>query len=190
MVGRLNPANGEIRLVKIPTPDADPYGFDIDSKGVVWVALTGTYKIARIDPTTMEVREFPVPDQKSRIRRLTVTSDDMIWYLNYSLGKLGRLNPATGETKEWQSPSGQDTQPYSIIAINDVIWYNESRRRPDALVRFDPKTERFQSWAFPSGVGALRNLRATADGNLLVHQTATNRIGLVTINRSTTPSSR
>ena len=99
-------------------------------------------------------------------------------------------NPATGETKEWQSPSGQDTQPYSIIAINDIIWYNESRRRPDALVRFDPKTERFQSWAFPSGVGALRNLRATADGNLLVHQTATNRIGLVTINRSTTPSSR
>jgi len=138
----------------------------------------------------MEVREYPVPDQKSRIRRLTVTSDDMIWYLNYSLGRLGRLNPATGETKEWQSPSGQDTQPYSIIAINDIIWYNESRRRPDALVRFDPKTEQFQSWAFPSGVGALRNLRATADGNLLVHQTAVNKIGLVTINRSTTPSSR
>jgi hypothetical protein len=44
--------------------------------------------------------------------------------------------------------------------------------------------------AFPSGVGTLRNLRATADGNLLVHQTSINRIGLVTINRSTTTSSR
>jgi virginiamycin B lyase len=190
MVGRLNPANGEIKLVKIPTPEADPYGLDIDSKGVPWVALTGTYKIARIDPVTMAVREYPVPDEKSRIRRLTVTSDDMIWYLNYSLGRLGRLNPATGETKEWQSPSGQDTQPYSIVAIDDIIWYNESRRRPDALVRFDPKTERFQSWAFPSGVGTLRNLRATADGNLLVHQTSVNRIGLVTINRATTTSSQ
>lgn len=190
MVGRLNPATGEIKLVSIPTPDADPYGLAIDSKGVPWVALTGTYKIARIDPVTMAVREYPVPDQKSRIRRTAVTSDDMVWYVNYSLGRLGRLNPATGEVKEWQAPSGEDTQPYAIVAVNDIIWFNESRRRPDALVRFDPKTERFQSWAFPSGVGTLRNLRATADGNLLVHQTSVNRIGLVTINRSTTTSSR
>ena len=114
----------------------------------------------------------------------------MVWYANAALGRLGRLNPKTGEIKEWPSPSGADTQPYAITVVNDIIWYNESRRRPDALVRFDPKTERFQSWAFPSGVGALRNLRATADGNLLVHQTSVNRIGLVTINRSATPSSR
>ena len=65
----------------------------------------------------------------------------------------------------------------AITVVNDIIWYNESRRRPDALVRFDPKTERFQSWAIPSGVGTLRHMRATADGNLLIHQTSTNRIG-------------
>jgi hypothetical protein len=33
-------------------------------------------------------------------------------------------------------------------------------------------------------------MRATSDGNLLIHQTSTNRIGLVTINRATTTSSR
>lgn len=190
MVGRLNPANGEIKLAKVPTPDADPYGMDIDSKGVPWVAYTGSYKVASVDPVTMAIREYPVPNEKSRIRRLAITSDDMIWYVNFSLGTLGRLNPRTGEVKEWPSPSGQDTQPYAIAVVNDIIWYNESRRRPDALVRFDPKTERFQSWAIPSGVGTLRHMRATADGNLLIHQTSTNRIGLVTINRSTTTSSR
>jgi virginiamycin B lyase len=75
--------------------------------------------------------------------------------------------------------------------VNDIVWYNESRRRPDALVRFDPKTEKFQSWAVPSGVGTIRNLRPTADGkNLLIHQTSTNRVGLVTIGGATTTSSK
>ena len=107
-----------------------------------------------------------------------------MWYLNSSLGKLGRLDPETGATKEWPSPSGSDSYPYAIAIVDDIIWYNESLRRPDALVRFDPKTERFQSWAIPSGVGQLRHMRATRDGNLLIHQTSTNRIGLVTIGKA------
>jgi len=51
--------------------------------------------------------------------------------------------------------------------------------RPDPLVRFDPATERFQSWAIPSGdfyAGILRHMRPTKDGDLLIHQSATNRI--------------
>ena len=109
--------------------------------------------------------------------------------MNFSLGTLGRLNPRTGEGENGRRRAAR-IHSHAITVVNDIIWYNESRRRPDALVRFDPKTERFQSWAIPSGVGTLRHMRATADGNLLIHQTSTNRIGLVTINRSTTTSSR
>jgi hypothetical protein len=54
-------------------------------------------------------------------------------------------------------------------------------QRPDALVRFDPKTERFQRWAIPSGVGIIRHMRETPDGNLVIHQSSTNTIGLVTM---------
>ena len=53
--------------------------------------------------------------------------------------------------------------------------------RPDALVRFDPTAERFQSWAIPSGVGIVRNVWVTEEGDLLIHQTSSNRIGLVKI---------
>jgi virginiamycin B lyase len=53
--------------------------------------------------------------------------------------------------------------------------------RPDALVRFDPATERFQSWAIPSGIGIIRNGWVTRDGDLLIHQSSSNRIGRVTI---------
>ena len=70
--------------------------------------------------------------------------------------------------------------------IDDIIWYNESSQRPDALVRFDPKTEKFQSWAIPSGVGIIRHMRKTPDGNLAIHQTSTNRIGLAIIGKAAT----
>ena len=43
------------------------------------------------------------------------------------------------------------------MVIDDVIWYNESGMRPDALVRFDPATETFQSWVVHFGVGIIRN---------------------------------
>jgi virginiamycin B lyase len=66
-----------------------------------------------------------------------------------------------------------------------MVWYCESGQRPDALVRFDPKTEKFQSWAISSGnvyAGIVRHMRPTRDGNLLIHQSSTNRIILVTVN--------
>jgi virginiamycin B lyase len=54
-------------------------------------------------------------------------------------------------------------------------------------VRFDIKTETFQSWPIKSGnvyAGILRNARITKQGTLLIHQTATNRIIEVTPERS------
>jgi virginiamycin B lyase len=60
---------------------------------------------------------------------------------------------------------------------------NESGKRPDALVRFDPATETFQSWPIPSGgvyAGIIRHMRPTRAGDLLIHQSSTNRIILAT----------
>lgn len=178
MLGRLDPATGE--LTEIET-EPRPYGIKVDREGTVWVAYNGTNKLGALDPETMEVRYYDVPDERSRIRRLDVASDGAIWYGNSTMGRLGRLDPKTGEIKEWPSPSGPTSHPYALAIIDDVIWYNESGMRPDALVRFDPKTEEFQSWEIPSGYGIVRNMWVTRDGNLLIHQTSSNRIGLVKI---------
>jgi virginiamycin B lyase len=108
----------------------------------------------------------------------------MIWYVNSSQGRLGRFDPQTGEIKEWPSPSGPKSHPYALAVVDGIVWYNESGVRPDALVRFDPATETFQSWPVPSGgvyAGIIRHMRPTADGNLLIHQSSTNRIILVTL---------
>jgi virginiamycin B lyase len=115
----------------------------------------------------------------------------MVWFVNSSQGRIGRLNPKTGEVKEWPSPSGPRSSPYAMEVVDDVVWYNESGQRPDTLVRFDPKTEKFQSWIIPSGVGIVRHMRKTPDGNLAIHQSSSNRIGLAIIGKpGAVPSSR
>jgi len=178
MLGRLSPETGEVTEIQT---EARPYGMQVGPDGTIWIAYNGTNKIGALDPESMAVRYYEVPDAASRVRRLGLTSDGMVWYGNATRGRIGRLNPETGEVREWPSPSGPDAQPYALAVVDDVIWYNESGMRPDTLVRFDPATEQFQSWIIPSGIGIIRNMWITRAGNLLIHQSSSNRVGLVEI---------
>lgn len=178
MLGRLDPVTGEMDEIQT---ESRPYGIKVGRNGTVYIAYNGTNKIGAMDPETMEVRYFTIAEPQSRIRRLDLAGDGGIWYVNSTMGRIGYLDPSTGDYKEWDSPSGPSSHPYALSVIDGVVWYNESGMRPDALVRFDPATETFQSWAIPSGVGIVRNSWVTQDGNLLIHQSSTNKIGLVII---------
>lgn len=183
MIGRLDPATGDIKLVNAPIDNAKPYGIKIDADGVPWVSCNGAPCLLKVDPGTVAVSEVKLTLPGTTVRRLDIADDGMIWYVNSGRGRLGRYNPKTGESKEWDSPSGPKSHPYAIAVVNGIVWYNESGVRPDMLVRFDPQTEKFQSWPIPSGnvyAGIVRHMRPTRDGNLLIHQTSTNRIMLVT----------
>jgi len=184
MIGRLDPATGAVRLVEAPRPGSRPYGVKIDADGTPWVACNGANCLIRVDPATMDLTEVELPHADTHVRRLDIAADGMIWYVNSGRGRLGRYDPATGAIREWPSPSGPKSHPYAIAVLDGIVWYNESGVRPDPLVRFDPATETFQSWPIPSGgiyAGIIRHMRPTRDGDLLIHQSATNRIIRVSI---------
>ncbi len=48
--------------------------------------------------------------------------------------------------------------------------------RPNTLVRFDPQTEKFQTWTIPSGGHVIRNMQATANGNLVLAESGINKV--------------
>ena len=191
MLGRLEPESGDVWLTDMPTERTRPYGLRRDSQGLLWIAYRGAYKIARLDPATREITEFETPNHgrydglPHYIRRLAIDSRDNVWYVDSGRGEVGRFDPASGSFEQWPSPSGPDSHPYAIHVVDDVVWYNESDMRPDALVRFDPATETFQSWAVPSGIGIIRNMESTSAGELVIHQSSTNTIGLVRIGNET-----
>jgi virginiamycin B lyase len=181
VVGRLDPKTGRIRTVKSPTPRSNPYGMVITSKGVPVFDEFGSNKIGEIDPRTLAIKEHVLPDPGTRPRRIAITSDDTIWYTDYALGYLGRLDLKTGQVKQWPSPSGGRSQPYAITALNDVIWYVESNTKPNMLVRFDPKSETFQTFRIPSGGGVVRNMTPTREGGLALAESGVNKVALATV---------
>jgi virginiamycin B lyase len=181
MVGRLDPRSGEVKLVTMPTPKAQPYGMVFNSQGVLFFDEFGSAKLASIDAKTMAITEYPLPDPGSRPRRIAVTSDDLVWYGDYARGRLGKLDPKTGKVTEYLSPGGPRSQPYGMAVLNDIVWYNESGVTPNTLVRFDPKTEKFQTWAIPSGGGVVRHMMPTRDGKLALATSGVNGIALVEI---------
>lgn len=182
-VGRLDPTTGEIKLLTPPTEKSRPYGMAVNSKGTVFYVAFGTNKVVSIDPKTLGFREYILPDPASRPRRIAITSDDIVWYADFSRGYLGRLDVASGQVSEWLSPSGPKSEPYGMSAINDVIWYSESGTKPNTVVRFDPKTASFQSWAIPGGGDIVRNTSVTPDGNFVLANSLTNEVSLVTISK-------
>ena len=181
-VGRFDPKTGEIKLVQPPTAKSRPYGMAVNSKNVVFFLEFGANKIATID-NNMKITEYALPDSGARPRRIAIDADDMVWYTDFSRGYLGRLDPATAKVTEWPSPSGPKSQPYGIAYTKGALWYCESTAKPNTIVRFDPKTEKFQTWTIPGRLGGdiVRNMDVTADGNVLLANSLANEVGIVEI---------
>lgn len=181
MVGRLEPTTGTVQLATAPTAGSSPQGIAIDSRGVPWYADANHNRIGSVDPERMTIREYVLPDKRSRPRRLALTADDAVWYTDHARGHLGRFDPRTRKSREWRSPGGPASRPYGITAVGTVIWYSESGVRPNTLVRFDTRTEKFQAFLIPSGVGPVRHIAATARGDLVLALGGSNGVALVQV---------
>jgi virginiamycin B lyase len=181
MLGRLDPKEGAVKLVTSPTEKSRPYGLMINSKGVPFFVEFGANKIASIDPASMAIKEYALPNEGARPRRLALQGDDVIWYTDFPRGMLGRLDVKSGAVTEWPSPSGPKSEPYGIVFTKGALWYNESGAKPNTIVRFDPQTEKFQSWAIPGGGDIVRNMDVTPDGNPVMAHSLANQVGLVEI---------
>ena len=83
--------------------------------------------------------------------------------------------------RAWPSPGGPKSEPYGIVASKDFIWYSESGTKPNTVVRFDPKTEKFQTWTIPSGGYIVRKMDVTPDGNPVLATSTVNGVGLVEV---------
>ena len=166
-VGRLDPSTGAVSLKATP-PRSRPYGIVIMSDGTPVFDLFGTNRIGTIDPDTMEITEHTLPEG-TRPRRIAVDHDDVVWYTDFARGYLGRLDLRTGDVREFQAPGGVRSRPYGITDTADgAIWFSESGVDPQTLVRFDPATSMFQSWAIPSGGGVVRHMVTAPNGDLLL----------------------
>ena len=159
-IGRLTMQTGKIQLIKIPTPNARPYGIRVDSKGRPWIVLFGSYKLAMVNPHSMQLEEYELPNINSRPRRLAITSDDKIWYVDYAEGFLGSFEPKTKKFNQWPLPGGKDSYPYAMaVDDKDNLWMVETGLSPNRLVGFASETKNYFGFTdIPSGGESVRHM--------------------------------
>ena len=131
-----------------PQVRAGMYDVDVDSTGAGWGGAYSMGMIVRVDPKTGDTKEYFPPDTP-QIRGIFVDSQDNVWFAAFDSHKIGKLNAKTGETKFYQPPT-EKAAPYSFVedTRRGVIWFGDLNG--NNLTRFDPRTETFIEYPFPS----------------------------------------
>ncbi|MGQ0660730.1 virginiamycin B lyase family protein [Sphingosinicella sp.] len=113
-LGILNPANGQVREVRLGEGSA-PHGVIMGPDGAAWITDGGLNAIVRVDPRTDAVRTWPLPAEfpDSNLNTAAFDRDGVIWFTGQT-GVYGRLDPQTNEMRVWRDPEGRG--PYGIAA--------------------------------------------------------------------------
>ena len=123
-----------------------PYGIDAAPNGDVWFASLGQSYIARIDTATAKATVFEPPTPRQGARRVWVDSKNRVWVSEWNSGNLSMFDPGANAWKAWKLP-GDRPQPDAVyVDDRDIVWVTDFQDDGNRIVRFDPATERFQTF--------------------------------------------
>src|SRR5436309_1879862 len=134
-----------------------------DPDGNVWYTDRSVpNRIGRVDPRTAEVKDWMMPDAKADPHGLTVDRNGHVVWAETVGFSLGRLDPNTGKIVEYDIPMAF-SEPYDVWPDReDRIWISDGGQG-GALIRFDPKTEKFTYYPTPQ-ITDQPKLAITRDG--------------------------
>src|SRR5947208_8062740 len=110
-IGRINPADGSLKIFPLPAPSSRPRRLVADSRGIVWYSDYARGKLGRLDPATGQVREFASPGgDGSQPYGIAVGTDGRIWYDESGTHQIVAFHPAPE-----LAATGKDQQPGSVV---------------------------------------------------------------------------
>ena len=135
-----------------------PYGITTTPEGRVFFAsLAGNY-LGRIDieTGTTTVLEPPVPRQGAR--RVWSDSRGGLWITGCNSGDFFRYDSKANTWMRWHLP-GDSPQLYAVyVDDTDAVWVSDWGA--NVILRFDPKTEKFESFPLPDSYASVRQRAA------------------------------
>jgi virginiamycin B lyase len=129
------------------SPRRGTYGITVTPTNEVWyVALAGDH-LAKIDKASGDVMIVEPHRKGVGPRRVWTDSKGLLWVSFWHSGEVGVYDPAAKTWKTWLLPNNPGSGCYSVyVDEQDKVWLTDFMT--NAIVRFDPKTEKFES--FPS----------------------------------------
>ncbi|HLB07682.1 MAG TPA: lyase [Alphaproteobacteria bacterium] len=143
--GRLDPKTGGMTVWDAPR-GRGPYGITATPSGQIWfVSLAGSY-LARPYLESGEVEVIEPPKKGSGPRRVWSDSKGRPWVSEWNAGSLSVYDSEKKTWQSWRLP-GEIPRAYAVYVDDaDKVWVSDFPG--NAILRFDPKTEKFES--FPS----------------------------------------
>jgi streptogramin lyase len=127
---RYDPATQTFEAYTPPRPGSGPRGVDVDTKGIVWVALGGSGDLGRFD--------------RSKCKQTWGTGDQCSegWTLYRSPGPSMRTGANAGDAKNADFHYYLFVDQFDTLGFGaDVVVLNGTGS--DSLIAFDPKTQQF-----------------------------------------------
>ncbi|WP_158045336.1 virginiamycin B lyase family protein [Skermanella pratensis] len=153
--GRLNPATREMEVFRAPE-GRGPYGITATPDGDIYYASLAGSHIARIDTETGKATVIEPPTEDQGARRVWSDSRGHIWVSEWNSGQVSVYDPAARTWKSWKLP-GDDPLAYAVyVDEDDKVWLSDFGG--NALVRFDPETERFDVQRHPRPEANVRQI--------------------------------
>jgi virginiamycin B lyase len=174
--GRLGPATGEMTVWDAPR-GRGPYGITATPDGSIWYASLAGNHIARIDPATGAAAVVEPPTVGQGSRRVWSDRAGRLWVSEWNAGQVAVHDPMDNTWREWRLP-GSDPMAYAVFVDDrDAAWLTDFGG--NAIVRFDPATERFTAIELPTAGAAVRQLHGRP-GEVWGAESATDKLVVVT----------
>jgi virginiamycin B lyase len=135
-----------------------PYGISTCPSGNVYIASLAASYIAMINLASTTLATVDPPTKGQGARRVWCDSRSNVWVSEWNAGQLAQFQTETGYTswREWRLP-GANPMAYAVyVDDQDIVWLTDFGA--NAIVRFDPRTEKFTSYAHAQSNAAVRQL--------------------------------
>ena len=158
-VGKLAVRSGVVSVQESPRGPG-PYGICATSRGDIWwCSLAGSF-IAQIDRQSGASRIIEPPTPRQGARRVWSDRRGRLWVAEWNSGQLSQHDPALGtganSWRSWKAP-GTDPHVYAVyVDDKDMVWASEWSH--NAVLRFDPGTEKFEVLSLPRPGANIRQI--------------------------------
>jgi virginiamycin B lyase len=159
VIGKVAVKTGAVTVKDAPR-GRGPYGICATPHGDVWYCSLANSFIAQIDLKSGESRIVEPPTKGQGARRVWSDSHGRIWVSEWNSGNVSMHDPrarvAGGLWKTWKLP-GSNPRTYAVyVDDKDMVWLSDFGA--NAIVRFDPHAEKFDSWPHPREAASVRQI--------------------------------
>ncbi|MFT5484331.1 MAG: virginiamycin B lyase, partial [Halieaceae bacterium] len=140
------------------------YGIEVTPDNKVWFSQYNNRRIGYYDKQTDQFTMIDTPFGGPR--RFRADSQGNLWIPAFTDGRIYKYEPAADKFTGYNLPTGASDSVYAVAVdpIDDTVWGCGSNS--DTMLHFDPKTEAFTTYRFPSLVTFCREISFDKEGNI------------------------